>query len=98
MRTTPYCALAFALVYSFIPSVFATPEYQQERTTLESEFRVLGPVAQLNIVNKVIAPDGFPRSLSCVDLAYRLVLTSSRTVLAGGTFPGPLIIAEKVTS
>lgn len=67
MRATPYCALAFPLIYSFIPSVFATPELQQERDTLENEFHVLGPIAQLNIVNKVIAPDGFPRSLSCVN-------------------------------
>ncbi|KAF9218762.1 laccase [Gyrodon lividus] len=48
-------------------------------TSSLSKRRVLGPVTQLNIVNKVIAPDGFPRS----------------TVLAGGTFPGPLIRATK---
>lgn len=35
----------------------------------------IGPQATLIIANKVIAPDGFPRS----------------AVLAGGTFPGPLI-------
>ncbi|KAJ7314461.1 yellow laccase [Mycena albidolilacea] len=35
----------------------------------------IGPIANLPIVNKRIAPDGFTRS----------------TVLAGGTFPGPLI-------
>ncbi|KAJ7694600.1 laccase [Mycena rosella] len=35
----------------------------------------IGPIANLPIVNKHIAPDGFTRS----------------TVLAGGTFPGPLI-------
>ncbi|KAJ7923516.1 laccase 2 precursor [Mycena leptocephala] len=35
----------------------------------------IGPVANLPIVNKVIAPDGFTR----------------KTVLAGGTYPGPLI-------
>ncbi|KAJ7065699.1 laccase [Mycena amicta] len=39
----------------------------------------IGPIAQLEIVNKVIAPDGFVRS----------------TVLAGGTFPGPLIRGNK---
>ncbi|KAI0045345.1 multicopper oxidase [Auriscalpium vulgare] len=39
----------------------------------------IGPVADLPIVNKVIAPDGFSRS----------------AVLAGGTFPGPLITARK---
>ncbi|KAI6021007.1 laccase [Pisolithus marmoratus] len=40
---------------------------------------VLGPVSTIDVVNKVIAPDGFSRS----------------TVLAGGTFPGPLIQAQK---
>ncbi|KAJ7024843.1 laccase [Mycena alexandri] len=39
----------------------------------------IGPVGNLPIVNKQIAPDGFSRS----------------TVLAGGTFPGPLITANK---
>ncbi|KAJ7100468.1 laccase [Mycena epipterygia] len=39
----------------------------------------LGPIANLPIVNKRIAPDGFSRS----------------TVLAGGTFPGPLITGHK---
>ncbi|KAJ7181098.1 laccase [Mycena filopes] len=39
----------------------------------------IGPIANLPIVNKVIAPDGFSRS----------------TVLAGGTFPGPLITGFK---
>ncbi|KAJ7166783.1 laccase 1 precursor [Mycena filopes] len=39
----------------------------------------IGPIGNLQIVNKQIAPDGFSRS----------------TVLAGGTFPGPLIKATK---
>ncbi|EIM85733.1 laccase [Stereum hirsutum FP-91666 SS1] len=39
----------------------------------------IGPVADLHIVNKVIAPDGYSRD----------------TVLAGGTFPGPLITGLK---
>ncbi|KAF9459184.1 laccase 3 precursor [Collybia nuda] len=39
----------------------------------------IGPVANLKIVNKVISPDGFNRS----------------AVLAGGTFPGPLIRGNK---
>nr|ALT22027.1 laccase D [Trametes ochracea] len=39
----------------------------------------IGPVTELDIVNKVIAPDGFARD----------------TVLAGGTFPGPLITGKK---
>lgn len=97
MRITDY-ALVFALVYSFISSVSATPKIQLERSSLQSEPPVLGPVTQLNIVNRVIAPDGFPRSLSCVSLSCNIVLTSLRTVLAEGTFPGPLIAAEKVKS
>jgi hypothetical protein len=40
---------------------------------------VIGPVAELPIVNRVIAPDGFERSAT----------------LAGGIFPGPLIKAQK---
>lgn len=96
MCTIPHHALVFVLAYSFISLVFATLEFQKKRTSPQSEFQVLGPVAQLNIVNKDIAPDGFLRSLGCVKLAYRLVLTFSRTVLAGGTFPGPLIVAKKV--
>ncbi|RPD52896.1 hypothetical protein L227DRAFT_596513 [Lentinus tigrinus ALCF2SS1-6] len=39
----------------------------------------IGPVANLPIVNKVIAPDGFTRD----------------TVLAAGQFPGPLIVGKK---
>ncbi|KAG6848879.1 hypothetical protein H0H93_013228 [Arthromyces matolae] len=39
----------------------------------------IGPVAHLDIVNKEIAPDGFLRP----------------TVLAGGTFPGPVIAGKK---
>ncbi|KAJ7648854.1 laccase [Mycena rosella] len=41
--------------------------------------RSIGPTAALNIVNKHISPDGFTRS----------------AVLAGGTFPGPLIKGNK---
>nr|QOW95827.1 laccase [Cerrena sp.] len=39
----------------------------------------IGPISDLNIVNKNITADGFERP----------------TVLAGGTFPGPLIIGNK---
>ncbi|KAJ7159659.1 laccase 2 precursor [Mycena filopes] len=39
----------------------------------------IGPTADLQIVNKRLSPDGYSRS----------------TVLAGGTFPGPLIKANK---
>ena len=98
MRTTPHYVLVLALVYPLILSAYATPGFQQERTLIQGEPRVLNPVTQLDIVNKIIAPDGFPRSLSCVNFAYHFVLTSLRTVLAEGTFPGPLIVAEKVKS
>lgn len=40
----------------------------------------IGPVATLNIANANIGPDGFTRS----------------AVLAGGTFPGPIIAGNKV--
>ncbi|KAJ7642060.1 laccase 1 [Roridomyces roridus] len=40
---------------------------------------VLGPVTELHLTNKVIAPDGFERSSIVVD----------------GTFPGPIIAANK---
>ncbi|KAJ7202279.1 yellow laccase [Mycena pura] len=48
-------------------------------STVSSAYASIGPIAELEIVNKVIAPDGFTRS----------------TVLAGGTFPGPLIKGSK---
>lgn len=38
----------------------------------------IGPVADLNIVNSKISPDGYTRS----------------AVLAGGVFPGPLITGQ----
>ena len=40
----------------------------------------IGPVTDLNIVNADISPDGFERA----------------AVLAGGTFPGPLITGNTV--
>jgi iron transport multicopper oxidase len=42
--------------------------------------QVLGPVTNLTISNAIIAPDGVSRG----------------AVLAGGTFPGPLITAQSV--
>ena len=42
--------------------------------------QVVGPVTPLHIVNAPISPDGFSRP----------------AVLAEGTFPGPLIVANKV--
>jgi hypothetical protein len=32
-------------------------------TILASAYAAVGPIAELAIVNRVIAPDGFPRSL-----------------------------------
>jgi iron transport multicopper oxidase len=57
----------------------------------------IGPVADLEIVNKVISPDGFNRS--CVLHFSREIcefIPPYRTVLAGGTYPGPLIRGNKV--
>ncbi|KAG6908637.1 hypothetical protein DXG01_003815 [Tephrocybe rancida] len=48
----------------------------------------VGPVGDLVISNKVIAPDGIPRSATHAD-------RSTRSVLAGGTFPGPVISGKK---
>ncbi|KAK7038427.1 laccase I [Favolaschia claudopus] len=48
-------------------------------TTLSFTYASIGPSGTLVISNKQIAPDGFKRS----------------AVLAGGTFPGPLITANK---
>ncbi|KAF7368336.1 Laccase I [Mycena venus] len=51
-------------------------------STLSATYAAIGPVAELEIANKDISPDGFSRS----------------SVLAGGTFPGPLIRGNKVTA
>ncbi|KAJ7138287.1 laccase 1 [Mycena epipterygia] len=48
-------------------------------STLSSVYASIGPNTNLQIVNKVISPDGFTRS----------------SVLAGGTFPGPVIRGNK---
>ena len=58
-----HLALSHALVLvsaclSVVP-VFATPGSRRGSSDAPN---ILGPVAELNIVNKVIAPDGFPRS------------------------------------
>ncbi len=48
----------------------------------------------IDILNKVIAPDGFARS--CVSLKYGAVLLLDISAIApGGTFPGPTIITNK---
>jgi hypothetical protein len=57
----------------------------------------IGPVANLEILNAEIAPDGFKRSFVPHLFMQADVLTNIRsTVLAGGTFPGPLIRGNKV--
>ncbi|KAJ7919626.1 laccase [Mycena leptocephala] len=48
-------------------------------STLSTTYAAIGPIGGLEISNKQISPDGFQRS----------------AVLAGGTFPGPLIKANK---
>ncbi|KAJ7241454.1 laccase 2 precursor [Mycena rebaudengoi] len=48
-------------------------------SALSGTYAALGPSGTLNVANKVISPDGFVRP----------------AVLAGGTFPGPLIKGKK---
>ncbi|KAI0072148.1 laccase [Panus rudis PR-1116 ss-1] len=47
--------------------------------SLQHAHAAIGPIADLHIINADIAPDGFSRP----------------AVLAGGTFPGPLIVGQK---
>lgn len=64
----------------------------------------IGPEADLHIVNKNIAPDGFTRSYVNIQMVFRIppyLLIVRRAVLAGSTannvaFPGPLITGFKV--
>jgi len=56
-------------------SVFSGSFFLLASTLISVAFAAIGPVADLKIVNKYISPDGYNRS----------------TVLAGGSFPGPLI-------
>ncbi|KAJ6555361.1 laccase [Mycena vulgaris] len=48
-------------------------------TTLSGTYAAVGPSASIEMVNKVISPDGYSRS----------------AVLGGGVFPGPLITGRK---
>ena len=57
MKRTPYRVGVLAIVCIFAIQVFATPGGRSQ-----SGPNVLGSETDLNIVNKVIAPDGFPRS------------------------------------
>jgi hypothetical protein len=57
----------------------------------------IGPVTDLEIVNAAVEPDGFSRPYD----VYRFLnghplKVVSRAVLAGGTYPGPLITGKKV--
>jgi iron transport multicopper oxidase len=57
----------------------------------------IGPRADLKIVNANMAPDGFNRSFVYRSSCWANVFTGNHsTVLAGGTFPGPLIQGNKV--
>jgi len=78
MQLTPYHFLVLFSVYLSIVPVIATSALESRNESLEQP-PVIGPVTDLNIVNAVIAPDGFSRS----------------AVLPGGRFPGPLIAANK---
>jgi hypothetical protein len=59
-------------------------------------FAAIGPSADLEIVNAFLAPDGFNRSFVYPFFQPDAVTYSRSTVLAGGTFPGPLITGTKV--
>ncbi|KAL4065719.1 laccase [Scleroderma yunnanense] len=72
----------WALVYALLLDSYAAPVVLNDRSDVSPLFpqsSILGPSSQLNVVNAVVSPDGFSRS----------------AVLAGGTFPGPLIQAYK---
>lgn len=61
---------------------------------LSFSFRVFGGIVSrdLHIVNANLSPDGFTRSyVAFLVLESSLTELSSRTVVAEGTFPGPLI-------
>ncbi|KAI6001779.1 laccase [Pisolithus albus] len=79
MLTMRTAALLLVLGLINLCLVSATAIGPRLHRALSKRANVLGPVSTVEVVNKVIAPDGFPRS----------------TVLAGGTFPGPLIQARK---
>ena len=64
---------------------------------VSSAVEAIGPLADLEIFNAHIAPDGFSRSFVPHPFMRAGVSTHNRsTVLAGGTFPGPLIRGNKV--
>ncbi|KIJ65363.1 multicopper oxidase [Hydnomerulius pinastri MD-312] len=80
ISTAPFLFLFSLICRSFAVSIVTGPDAgNHQRSAGPTPNNVIGAVSELEIVNKVIAPDGYAR----------------RTVLAGGTFPGPLIKAQK---
>ncbi|KAG1740355.1 laccase [Suillus lakei] len=71
--------LILFLIASFISSINATAIISRSQSYPLSQPAVHGPKTRITIGNRVIAPDGFERSATLVD----------------GTFPGPLITAQK---
>ena len=60
MQLTPYLILMLAPACLAVEPLITNSESQW---LFSGRPRVLGPVTDLNVVNKVIAPDGFSRSL-----------------------------------
>ncbi|KAH7923707.1 laccase [Leucogyrophana mollusca] len=71
--------LSIIFAFTLLSTAYAASIVSRSQSQPLSPHNVIGPVTNLTISNKVIAPDGFERS----------------TTLAGGTFPGPLIKAER---
>ena len=65
-------------------------------TLLPVAIRVAALTRDLHIVNKEIAPDGFTRSFVLFAISCHVSNALIRTVLAEGTFPGPLLGVQKV--
>lgn len=80
------CHLSFLLVFLLSGAVLAS----------------IGPVSDLHVVSKEIAPDGFLRpSVSIFEIAMVFSTSSYSAALAGATpqqasFPGPVIKGYKV--
>jgi hypothetical protein len=88
----------FSLVFPVIDMLFSAGRSALVTFTLiQNTLAAVEPITSLNIVNKVIAPDGFPRSYVTHNTP-NFTNRFSRTVLADGKFPGPLIKGNKVFS
>ncbi|KAH0826954.1 laccase [Lanmaoa asiatica] len=72
--------LLLVFAFSFFSITHAASIISRANTSPLPSLYAVGPATNLTISNGMIAPDGFLRS----------------TTLAGGTFPGPLIAADKV--